>query len=74
MTGLDTSVHHICEIAVLVTDKNLNVIAEGPELVIHLDDRIMADMSAWCVDHHGASGLTQQIKVRFNRFMRRTRV
>eukprot|EP01084_Bolivina_argentea_P211384 359592_1 len=62
MTGLDTNKHHICEIAVLVTDKDLNILAEGPELVINLSNKQLSDMSEWCVEHHGKSGLTQQIK------------
>merc|ERR1719203_1719267 len=61
MTGLDTSIHHICEIAVLVTDKDLNIIAEGPDIVINLSNQQMAQMSEWCVEHHGKSGLTKQI-------------
>lgn len=62
MTGLDRTKHHICEIAVLATDKDLNIIAEGPEIVIHLDEKQLSQMSEWCVEHHGKSGLTQQIK------------
>ena len=62
MTGLDTSIHHICEIAVLVTDKDLNIIAEGPDIVINLSDQQLCQMSEWCVEHHGKSGLTKQIK------------
>lgn len=62
MTGLDTNIHHICEIAVLITDKDLNIIAEGPDIVIHLDEDKLSKMSEWCVEHHGKSGLTEQIK------------
>ena len=62
MTGLDTKIHDICEIAVLITDKDLNVIAEGPEIVIHLNETQLSRMSEWCVEHHGNSGLTKQIK------------
>ena len=62
MTGLDDSKHHICEIAVLVTNKDLEVIAEGPEIVIHLDDDALAAMDPWCQNEFGKSGLTQQVK------------
>eukprot|EP01083_Nonionella_stella_P206253 750342_1 len=62
MTGLNSKIHHICEIAVLITDKDLNIIAEGPDIVINLSQDILSNMSEWCVDHHGKSGLTQQIK------------
>ena len=40
MTGLDPEKHHIIEIACLVTDSNLNIVAEGPEIAIHQDDDI----------------------------------
>lgn len=62
MTGLDVNKHDICEIAVLVTDKDLNIIDQGPNIVIHLDENQISKMSEWCVEHHGASGLTKQIK------------
>ena len=59
MTGLDPKTCTILEIASIVTDADLNVIAEGPDLVIHLSDTALATMSPWCIEHHGASGLTQ---------------
>ena len=62
MTGLDTSINHICEIAVLITDKQLNTIAEGPNLVIHHEGKALEDMSAWCKDTFSKSGLLDQIK------------
>lgn len=62
MTGLDPNQHAICEIATLVTDADLNIVAEGPCLVIHLDEETLAAMDPWCVEHHGASGLTDRIK------------
>ncbi len=61
MTGLDPDRHAICEIATIITDSDLEVLAEGPNLVIRLDDATMADMDPWCVEHHGRSGLTARI-------------
>jgi oligoribonuclease len=62
MSGLDPDTCTILEIATLVTDADLNVIAEGPELVIHHDDAVLDAMDEWCTKHHGASGLTAQVK------------
>ncbi|KAJ3163114.1 hypothetical protein HDU86_002283 [Geranomyces michiganensis] len=57
MTGLDLAKDHIIEIAVLVTDGDLNVVAEGPEIIIHADKKLLDGMDDWCKQHHGASGL-----------------
>ena len=62
MTGLDPRKDTILEIACLVTDKNLDVIAEGPDLVIHASDDALAGMNAWCRENHGRSGLTQSCR------------
>lgn len=59
MTGLDPSTCTIMEIASIVTDHDLNVLGEGPDLVIHLSDVELASMSPWCISHHGKSGLTE---------------
>ncbi|XP_021923946.1 oligoribonuclease, mitochondrial, partial [Zootermopsis nevadensis] len=48
----------LLEVACLVTDSNLNIIAEGPDLVIHQPDNILQSMNEWCMKHHGMSGLT----------------
>ncbi|KAJ3016896.1 hypothetical protein HKX48_003809 [Thoreauomyces humboldtii] len=58
MTGLDLAKDQIIEIAVIITDGNLNVIAEGPELVIRAEKQLLDGMDAWCTTHHGESGLT----------------
>ncbi|HHH29246.1 MAG TPA: oligoribonuclease [Polyangiaceae bacterium] len=58
MTGLDPATCTIIEIASVVTDVECNVIAEGPDLVVHLSDVELASMSPWCIEHHGASGLS----------------
>lgn len=62
MSGLDPEQCTILEIATLVTDAELNVVAEGPELVIHHEDAVLDAMDEWCTKHHGSSGLTAQVK------------
>ena len=62
MTGLDPHEHRIIEIACVVTDNDLNVVAEGPNLVVHQPEEELAKMDAWCVAHHGASGLTERVR------------
>jgi len=62
MTGLDIDTCHIIEAACLVTDGNLNLVAEGPNIIIHQPDEIMDNMNDWCKEHHGQSGLTQAVK------------
>ena len=61
MTGLDTQRDYIIEIASIVTDKNLNILAEGPNLVIHQPDEIMNSMDEWNTRQHGKSGLTDRV-------------
>ena len=62
MTGLDPDNDKILEIATIITDGDLNVIAEGPCLVIHESDEVLDNMGEWCVKQHGKSGLTQRVK------------
>ena len=62
MTGLDTIQDEIIEIATLVTDSQLNVIAEGPMLAIHQPDELLDAMDEWNTRQHGKSGLTQRVK------------
>jgi len=62
MTGLDTVQDEIIEIATLVTDSQLNVVAEGPMLAIHQPDELLAAMDEWNTRQHGKSGLTQRVK------------
>jgi oligoribonuclease len=57
MTGLDPARHTIVEIATLVTDDDLVVVAEGPDLVIHADDTALAAMDDFVRDMHSRSGL-----------------
>ncbi|UYA62058.1 oligoribonuclease [Pectobacterium colocasium] len=62
MTGLNPDRDRIIEIATLVTDANLNVLAEGPVLAVHQPDSQLALMDDWNVRTHGASGLTDRVK------------
>jgi len=62
MTGLDESRHVIVEIATLVTDDDLNIVAEGPNLVIHQPDEVMAEMDDFVTHMHTVSGLLEKIK------------
>ncbi len=62
MTGLDPERERIIEIATLVTDGELNPIAEGPELVVHQSDELLAAMDDWNQSHHGASGLIDRVR------------
>jgi oligoribonuclease len=58
MTGLDPEQNTILEIATLITDGALNILAEGPVLAIHQSAQVLDAMDQWNRDHHGASGLT----------------
>lgn len=62
MTGLDTQNDHIIEIATIVTDAQLNTLAEGPVVAIHQPDSIMSGMDEWNTRQHGQSGLTERVK------------
>lgn len=62
MTGLDPDKDRIIEVAVVVTDSDLNILAEGPVYVIHQSDEIMCGMDAWNKGTHGRSGLIDRVK------------
>ena len=62
MTGLDPERHVIVEIATLVTDDELQIVAEGPDLVVHQSDEALARMDPFVVEMHTRSGLLQAIK------------
>ncbi len=62
MTGLEPDTDRIIEIAVVVTDMNLNTIAEGPVFAIHQSDETMDKMDAWNKGTHGRSGLIERVK------------
>ncbi|NQZ53679.1 MAG: oligoribonuclease [Piscirickettsiaceae bacterium] len=62
MTGLDTNNDAIIEIATIVTDADLNVLAEGPILAIHQTDSALEAMDEWNTRQHGKSGLTKRVR------------
>ncbi|QBG36658.1 oligoribonuclease [Litorilituus sediminis] len=62
MTGLEPEVDVILEIATIVTDSQLNILAQGPVFAISQSDDVLDNMSPWCVEHHGKSGLTQRCR------------
>ena len=62
MTGLDPAKDRIIEIATIVTDAELKVIAEGPVLAIHQPDALLAQMDEWCTKTHTESGLVARVK------------
>ena len=62
MSGLDPDACRILEIATIITDARLEIIAEGPDLVVHQPDEVLAAMDEWCTRHHGESGLTDQVR------------
>ena len=62
MTGLDTSSDSIIEIATIVTDAQLNILAEGPVLAIYQPDEILNGMDEWNTRQHRKSGLTERVR------------
>ena len=62
MTGLEPEQDVILEIATIITDSQLNILAEGPVFAIHQSDDVLDNMSQWCIEHHGKSGLTQRCR------------
>ena len=64
MTGLDPDRDVIIEMATIVTDSDLNTLAEGPVIAIHQPEEILAGMDDWNTRQHGQSGLTQRVRER----------
>lgn len=62
MTGLDPNRERIIEVATLVTDADLNVVAEGPVLAVHQPDGLLEAMDDWNRKTHGESGLVKRVK------------
>jgi oligoribonuclease len=62
MTGLNPDQHRIIELAIIITDNQLNILAEGPVLAIHQPEAILNEMDEWCVRQHTQSGLVQRVK------------
>ena len=62
MTGLDPETDRIIEVATLVTDSNLNLIAEGPIIAVNQSESTLNSMDDWNQEHHGRSGLIERVK------------
>lgn len=62
MTGLDPDNDRIIEIATIVTDKELNVLEEGPVIAVHQPDDILAGMDEWNTNQHTGSGLVERVR------------
>lgn len=62
MTGLDPANDRIIEIATIVTDAHLNVLAEGPVMAVHQSDALLNGMDEWNTEHHNNSGLVARVK------------
>jgi len=62
MTGLNPDTDLIIEIATVITDKDLNILAQGPVIAVHQSDEALAAMDDWNQKHHGQSGLIERVK------------
>lgn len=62
MTGLDPDTDTILELAMVVTDADLNVVAESPSWAVHQPDHVLDAMDEWNTKTHGASGLTRRVR------------
>ncbi|GAM55405.1 3'-to-5' oligoribonuclease [Vibrio ishigakensis] len=62
MTGLDPETHKIIEIASIVTDSELNILAEGPVIAIHQPESELDKMDDWCTNTHTNSGLVERVR------------
>lgn len=62
MSGLRPEVDRVLEVATLVTDNDLNVLAEGPVLAVHQPEAVLLGMDEWNRTHHGDSGLTARVQ------------
>ena len=62
MTGLDPEKERIIEIATIITDSNLTIVAEGPNLVINQPKELIEGMDEWNTNQHGNSGLIKSVQ------------
>ena len=62
MTGLDPEHNVVIEIATIITDSELNTLAEGPVIAVHQDDATLASMDEWNTTHHTHSGLVARVR------------
>jgi oligoribonuclease len=61
MTGLNPAKDHIIEVAVIVTDQELNIIAKGPSIAVHQSEKTLLAMDDWNTEHHTNSGLWDRV-------------
>ena len=61
MTGLDPDSDRVLEIATIVTDSQLNIIAEGPVMTIRQSNQLLSGMDQWNTEHHTKSGLVDRV-------------
>jgi len=66
MTGLDTDNDYIIEVATIITDSQLNFLAEGPAIAIHQDDSVLQTMDEWNTKQHTKSGLINRVQTSKN--------
>ena len=62
MSGLNPDSDRVLEIAIVITDSELEVVAEGPVLVLHQSDAVLGGMDSWNTSTHGRSGLTAKVR------------
>src|SRR5688572_22580074 len=62
MSGLDPDADRVLEVAIVITDADLNTVAEAPTLVVHQSDAVLGGMDKWNTDTHGKSGLTDRVR------------
>ena len=62
MSGLDPEENRVLEVAIVITDANLNTVAEAPVLVVHQPDSVLNSMDSWNTNTHGRTGLTERVR------------
>lgn len=62
MTGLDPQTDHILEMATIITDADLELVAEGPNIAIYQPEAILSQMGEWCTNQHTKSGLVARVR------------
>ncbi len=63
MTGLDPVADQVLEIATVITDSNLAILAEGPVIAVYQPEEVLAALDDWNREHHGASGLLERVRL-----------
>ncbi|XP_055851424.1 probable oligoribonuclease [Episyrphus balteatus] len=62
MSGLDVSRDKILELSCIITDKDLNIVAEGPNIEVHQPDEVLENMNDWCMKHHAETKLIDKCR------------